>query len=96
MALTTEEVRKIASLARLRFTPEEESVFAQQLGRIVEYIDQLQKYEGEGSAGTPPPVKEAEDAVGPCLPREQFLANAPESAFGEFLVVPEIKGASNE
>jgi len=97
MALTTEEVRKIASLARLRFTPEEESVFAHQLGRIVEYIDQIQAYEGEeGSADAVAAVKEAEDVVRPCLPREQFLANAPASALGEFLVVPEIKGGSDE
>jgi aspartyl-tRNA(Asn)/glutamyl-tRNA(Gln) amidotransferase subunit C len=95
MALTTEEVRRIASLARLRFTPEEESVFVHQLGRIVGYIDQitqLQAFEGERSAGAQPPVQEAEDVVRPCLPRERFLANAPQSAFGEFLVVPEIKG----
>jgi aspartyl-tRNA(Asn)/glutamyl-tRNA(Gln) amidotransferase subunit C len=45
MALTTEEVRKIASLARLRFTPEEEADFAGQLGKIVDYIDQLQRFE---------------------------------------------------
>jgi Asp-tRNA(Asn)/Glu-tRNA(Gln) amidotransferase C subunit len=50
MALTTEEVRKIASLARLRFTPEEEAAFAGQLGKIVDYIDQLQRFE----AGAPP------------------------------------------
>jgi Asp-tRNA(Asn)/Glu-tRNA(Gln) amidotransferase C subunit len=49
MALTTEEVRKIASLARLRFTPEEEAAFAGQLGKIVDYIDQLQRFE----AGAP-------------------------------------------
>ena len=42
MALNLEEVRKIATLARLRFTPEEEAVFVGQLGRIVDYIDQLQ------------------------------------------------------
>ncbi|HXO41649.1 MAG TPA: Asp-tRNA(Asn)/Glu-tRNA(Gln) amidotransferase subunit GatC [Thermoanaerobaculia bacterium] len=50
MALTTEEVRKIASLARLRFTPDEEAAFAGQLGKIVDYIDQLQRFE----AGAPP------------------------------------------
>jgi Asp-tRNA(Asn)/Glu-tRNA(Gln) amidotransferase C subunit len=50
MALTTEEVRKIASLARLRFTPEEEAALAGQLGKIVDYIDQLQRFE----AGAPP------------------------------------------
>ncbi len=100
MALTTEEVRKIASLARLRFTPEEESVFAQQLGRIVDYVDQITQLQADereaGSVSAVPPVREAEDIVRPCLPREQFLANAPESAFGEFLVVPEIKGSSHE
>lgn len=96
MALTTEEVRRIASLARLRFTPEQEAVFVQQLGRIVDYIDQLQSFEtGEADAVRPdgaPAVREAEDAVRPCLPRELFLANAPATALGEFLVVPEVKG----
>jgi aspartyl-tRNA(Asn)/glutamyl-tRNA(Gln) amidotransferase subunit C len=99
MALTTDEVRKIASLARLRFTPEQETVFAHQLGRIVDYIDQLRSYEGEGSANVPltaTPVLEAEDVTRPCLPRELFLANAPASALGEFLVVPEVKGGRSE
>ena len=96
MALTPEKVRKIATLARLRFTPEEESVFVHQLGRIVDYIDQLQSYAGEESAGPVQPVREAADVPGPCLPREVFLANAPATALGEFLLVPEVKGAPDE
>jgi aspartyl-tRNA(Asn)/glutamyl-tRNA(Gln) amidotransferase subunit C len=97
MALTTEEVRKIASLARLRFTPDQEVLFASQLGRIVDYIDQLQAYDtGEGSTPAGAPVREAEDAARPCLPRELFLANAPASALGAFLVVPEVKGGAND
>jgi aspartyl-tRNA(Asn)/glutamyl-tRNA(Gln) amidotransferase subunit C len=99
MALTTEEVRKIASLARLRFTPEQETVLTHQLGRIVDYIDQLRGYEGEGSAGVPlssTPVLEAEDVTRPCLPRDLFLANAPATALGEFLAVPEVKGSADE
>jgi aspartyl-tRNA(Asn)/glutamyl-tRNA(Gln) amidotransferase subunit C len=97
MALTPEEVRRIASLARLRFTPEEESVFVHQLGRIVDYIDQLQGYEGEeGRTAAPAPVREAADVPRPCMPRELFLANAPASARGEFLVVPEVKGSPGE
>lgn len=97
MALTLEEVRKIASLARLRFSPEEERVFTDQLGHIVDYIDQLQRYEtGEAEAASGLPVKEAEDRLQPCLPREVFLANAPASALGEFLVVPEVKAGSDE
>ena len=59
MALTTEEVRKIASLARLRFTPEEEAAFAGQLGKIVDYIDQLQRLE----AGAGPPAVAATGAA---------------------------------
>jgi aspartyl-tRNA(Asn)/glutamyl-tRNA(Gln) amidotransferase subunit C len=60
MALTTEEVRKIASLARLRFTPEEESDFAGQLGKIVDYIDQLQRFE----PGAPPETATRAAATG--------------------------------
>jgi len=97
MALTTEDVRKIASLARLRFSPDEERVFTEQLGHIVEYIDQLQRYEtGEGEAAPASPVREAEDRPRPCLPRDVFLANAPASALGEFLVVPEVKGGGGD
>jgi len=99
MALTTEDVRKIASLARLRFSPEEERVFTEQLGHIVDYIDQLQRYEtgsGETEAAPASPVREAEDQARPCLPREVFLANAPASALGEFLVVPEVKGGGGD
>ncbi len=97
MALTLEDVRKIASLARLRFSPEEERVFTDQLGHIVDYIDQLQQFEtGQGDAAAVLPVREAEDRLRPCLPREIFLANAPASALGEFLVVPEVKGGGDE
>jgi aspartyl-tRNA(Asn)/glutamyl-tRNA(Gln) amidotransferase subunit C len=95
MALTHEEVRKIATLARLRFTPEEEARLTGQLARIVDYIDQLQTYESAepdlGSQG----VHESEDQPTECLPREKFLANAPASLDG-FLLVPEVKGGGND
>ena len=93
MALTIEEVRKIAALARLRFTPEEEAVYVGQLGKIVDYIDQLQGYPSgataeEGSSAQAAP--EADDRARETLPRELFLANAPASLDG-FLLVPVIK-----
>jgi len=94
MALTPEEVRKIAHLARLRLTPEEEARFGAQLGQIVDYIDQLARFapaspveESAAPAGAP----EAADVVVPCLPHEAFLANAP-AALDGFLLVPEVKG----
>lgn len=65
---------------------------AGQLGRIVEYIDQLQQYEAgpavQGGVGAAAP--EADDLVQPCLPRASFLANAP-AALDAFLLVPEVR-----
>ena len=94
MALTHEDVRKIATLARLRFAPEEEERFAGQLARIVDYIDQLQSFEGEAPAAEAQGVREMEDVPQECLPRERFLANAPASLDG-FLLVPEVKGSGD-
>lgn len=98
MALTIEEVRKIAALARLRLTPEEEAVYVGQLGRIVDYIDQLQQYESaeavedtEAAQAAP----EADDRAREGLPRELFLANAPASLDG-FLLVPVVKGGGDD
>lgn len=96
MALTSDDVKKIAALARLRFTPDEEARLTLQLGIVVDYIDQLQSFAGFArGAGEMPevgggPGYEAEDRPGPSLPRERFLANAPR-ALGAFLVVPEVK-----
>jgi len=91
MALTIEEVRKIAALARLRFEPEEEAVFVGQLGKIVDYIDQLQRYETSSEVEAIQGAPESEDVPRECIPREQFLANAP-AAMDGFLLVPEVKG----
>ena len=105
MALSREEVRHIADLARLDLTPAEEQLFADQLGKIVDYFDQLRESDlaGVPAAGAPaavPPAQdpppcaggttEADDRESPCLPRDIFLENAPES-LESFLLVPRIK-----
>lgn len=95
MALTHEDVRKIASLARLRFSAEEEATFAGQLAKIVDYIDRLQACEGEAEAAPAPALREAPDEPRGCLPRERFLANAPAS-LDAFLLVPEVKGGGED
>lgn len=96
MALNVEEVRKIAALARLRFKPEEEAVFVGQLGKIVDYIDQLQRYETGTETDSALEAREEEDTTAgrECIPREQFLANAP-AAMDGFLLVPEVKGGGS-
>ena len=98
MALTHEDVKKIATLARLRFTAEEEEKLTGQLAKIVGYIDQLQEFEGaEPAASVVQGVgaREMEDRPRECLPREKFLANAP-AAMDSFLLVPEVKAAAGE
>ena len=92
MSLSIEEVRRIASLARLRLSPDQEDLFARQLGRIVEYIDQLRSFETEAAApAAVNGVPEAPDTIAPGLDRDVFLANAPQAVDG-FLVVPQVKG----
>jgi aspartyl-tRNA(Asn)/glutamyl-tRNA(Gln) amidotransferase subunit C len=95
MALTHDDVRKIATLARLRFSPEEEAKLTGQLAAIVGYIDQLQAYEGAAPEISPRGAREAPDEPQSCLARERFLANAPASLDG-FLLVPEVKAGGDD
>jgi aspartyl-tRNA(Asn)/glutamyl-tRNA(Gln) amidotransferase subunit C len=95
MSLSTDEVRKIASLARLRFTSEQEALFGGQLARIVDYIDQLAAYAAAAPQVGAAAGRSAPDIPEPCLPRSVFLANAPAEMDG-FLLVPEVKGGSED
>ncbi len=83
MALSLEEVRRIAALARLRLSPEEERTLAVQLSAILEHVEQLRELDvskvepmthalaqGESPALRPDEVKAS-------LPAGEALANAP-------------------
>src|SRR5262245_59921619 len=41
MKLTREDVQRVASLARLRFTPNDEECLTEQLDRILDYMEKL-------------------------------------------------------
>jgi aspartyl-tRNA(Asn)/glutamyl-tRNA(Gln) amidotransferase subunit C len=83
MSLSLDEVRRIAVLARLKLSPEEEQVFRGQLSAILEYVEQLKELDVSGvepmthalAAGDLPPLRD--DVVRPSLPPEDALANAP-------------------
>lgn len=94
MALSVEEVRRIADLARLRLSPEEEVTFAAQLAQIVDYIDQLSAYAtapvDEGSA----PVAEAADEPESFGAVEDLLHNAP-ALLDRFFLVPQVKSTKD-
>ena len=48
MAVTVDEVRGVAELARLRFSPEEEERLTGELNRILQYMDKLNELDTEG------------------------------------------------
>ncbi|HZZ84185.1 MAG TPA: Asp-tRNA(Asn)/Glu-tRNA(Gln) amidotransferase subunit GatC [Anaeromyxobacteraceae bacterium] len=83
MSLSLEEVRRVASLARLRLSPEEEELFAGQLSAILDHVKLLEELDvsavepmthalaaGEAAALRP-------DEPLPGLEPEAALANAP-------------------
>lgn len=94
MALSTEEVRRIAALARLRLSPAEESRLAGELSAILDYVRQLEELDVSDvepmthalAAGETP---FREDAVLPGLSTDEALANAPARA-GTCFQVPRI------
>jgi aspartyl-tRNA(Asn)/glutamyl-tRNA(Gln) amidotransferase subunit C len=90
MSLATNDVVKVALLARLRLSPEEVKTFTDQLNAIVDYVTQLQEVD---TAGVEPLAHGVElrnifrdDARGTALDREQALANAPKRDRVAFLV----------
>jgi aspartyl-tRNA(Asn)/glutamyl-tRNA(Gln) amidotransferase subunit C len=90
MALTPEEVRHVAHLARLSLKPEEVELFTRQLNDILAYMEKLQELD---TAGVAPmahvvPVANAfrKDEVVAGLPRELTLENAPAREEGAFQV----------
>jgi aspartyl-tRNA(Asn)/glutamyl-tRNA(Gln) amidotransferase subunit C len=83
MALSLEEVRRIAALARLRLSPDEEQTFAGQLSAILDHVEQLKELDVSGvepmthalAAGEAPARRD--DAARPGLSPGEALAAAP-------------------
>jgi len=95
MSISLQEVEHIAKLARLQLTDEEKKRFQVELGKILEYFDQLKKLDTEKV----PPMTHAvpienvlrEDQVKPSLPAEEALQNAPEKK-DSYFQVPKVVG----
>jgi aspartyl-tRNA(Asn)/glutamyl-tRNA(Gln) amidotransferase subunit C len=95
LALSLEEVRRIAALARLRLSPEEERTFAVQLSAILDHVRQLEELDVSAvepmthalAAGESPELRP--DAVEPCLTPGEALAGAP-AREGTWFKVPRI------
>jgi aspartyl-tRNA(Asn)/glutamyl-tRNA(Gln) amidotransferase subunit C len=90
MALSRDEVAKVALLARLRLTPDELATFTGQLSSIVDFVAQLQELDTSGVEPLAHGVEVRnvfrDDVVRQSLPREAALANAPKRNDHSFLV----------
>ncbi|TAF07626.1 MAG: Asp-tRNA(Asn)/Glu-tRNA(Gln) amidotransferase subunit GatC [Nostocales cyanobacterium] len=91
-----EQVHKVANLARLELTPDEEEIFTTQLGSILEYIEQLSELDVTDILPTTRAIDVSnvtrEDNLQPYLDREAILSSAPEQE-GDFFKVPKILNA---
>ena len=98
VALTDDEVRHVARLARLAIPPDQVHRYALQLQDILAYVAKISQVDVEGIEPTAHAVRMhnvfRDDVVGPMLSVEQVLANAP-SADPPFFKVPKVIGGDD-
>jgi aspartyl-tRNA(Asn)/glutamyl-tRNA(Gln) amidotransferase subunit C len=88
--LSKDEVRHVATLARIGLEPGDEEFYADQLSGILGHIDRLQQLDTEDIPPTAQVVviesRLRDDEPRPCLTQEEALANAPATVNGFFRV----------
>jgi aspartyl-tRNA(Asn)/glutamyl-tRNA(Gln) amidotransferase subunit C len=93
---STSDVERVARLARLELTAEEKDLFARQLAGILAYAEQIQRVPTDGVEPTSHAGDAAtlrDDVVCPSLPREAYLAAAPDADLSAGLFkVPRVLG----
>ena len=93
MSLTLEEVRWVATLARLELSEAELQTMTRHLSAITDYVAQIQQVDTDGvePLAHPLPVQNVfrADEQSPSLPVDEALANAPERR-GDFYLVPPV------
>ena len=96
-AFSPEEVLRIAELARIELTPDEQALYARQLSEILAFAQQVQGIDTHDVPPTSHPTGVTgllrDDVVAGSLPREEVLTQAPEAdrAAGLFKV-PRVLG----
>ncbi|NEP90461.1 MAG: Asp-tRNA(Asn)/Glu-tRNA(Gln) amidotransferase subunit GatC [Okeania sp. SIO2C2] len=91
--IDSEQVRKVAHLARLKLNPEEEEKFTTQLSSILDYFEQLSELDTEKVPPTTRAIDVSnitrDDDLETFPNREEILSCAPEQD-GDFFKVPKI------
>lgn len=97
MALTRDEVRKVALLARLELTEAEIDAQGRHINDLLRHFENLQSLDLTGVEPTSHSLLLVnvlrDDVMQPSLPRDQVLANAPEARDGCFVVPRIVEGA---
>ncbi len=90
MALTRDDVRKIAHLARLELTESEIERYRQQLSQVLDYVARLEELDVAGVEPTVQAVARSNvmraDEPRPSLEPETVLANAAATAEQQFFI----------
>ncbi len=90
MALTDEQIRQIAHLARLEMKPEQASQYAAQLSNIFEMVNRLSGARTDGVQPMAHPLEMTQrlrpDVVSETDKREQYQEHAPAVRHGLYLV----------
>ncbi len=95
MSISAEEVAKVAALSRLNLPDNKVDQFVAQFNDILDYIHALNEVDTTAVQPLYSPVTHStvfrDDKVRSDYPREELLANAPQSD-GRFFIVPKIVG----
>jgi len=93
--ISRDDVLKVSLLARLQLDEQQLDLMAQQMARIVQYVDQLAEVNTEGVEPMAHPFELTnvfrDDNLAQSLDREQALAAAPRTD-GECFLVPAVLG----
>ena len=90
MSLDKDQVRQIATLARLKLKPEEHAELVDKLSRIVDFVDHLSEADTAGVVPMAHPLDVAQrlrpDVVTEADERDRYQENAPSVTDGLYLV----------
>ena len=91
MALTREQLASIATLARLELTSSEIPLYQESLSRILDFVGALERADTANVVPLAHPLpglvqRLREDVVTETDHRDQYQANAPQTAAGLYLV----------
>ncbi|MEO1770865.1 MULTISPECIES: Asp-tRNA(Asn)/Glu-tRNA(Gln) amidotransferase subunit GatC [Enterococcus] len=93
MAINEEQVKHVAKLAKLSFSDDELTGFTDQLGKIIDMVEQLSEADTEGVPFTSNVIDTVnvmrEDVATEGWSRDELMKNVPESEDG-FIKVPAI------